>query len=226
MGTESALKSKGNKKTSILKAFYSSLYSFFGPQRWWPGDTRFEVIVGAILTQNTNWGNVEKAVKNLKRHKLLNPARMHDISVHELARHIRPAGYFNIKAKRVKSFLNHLFDGYSGSLDKFLKKRTDILRRELLSINGIGPETADSIVLYAAGRPVFVVDAYTKRILFRHGLIKEDAAYRDIQRLFMDNLAHDAILFNEYHALFVRAGKDFCKTKNPLCDACPLGGFL
>ncbi|MEK7881144.1 MAG: endonuclease III domain-containing protein, partial [Deltaproteobacteria bacterium] len=190
------------------------------------GRTKFEVIVGAILTQNTNWKNVEKAIKNLKARRLLNPQAMHNISVHELAKLIRPAGYFNIKAIRLKHFLNHLFDNYGGRLDGFFKRRTDVLREELLNINGIGPETADSILLYAATRPVFVVDAYTKRILLRHGMIKKDVDYHDMQRLFMEGLAHDSTMFNEYHALIVMTGKNFCKTTEPLCAKCPLGRFL
>ncbi|MBI5599254.1 MAG: endonuclease III domain-containing protein [Deltaproteobacteria bacterium] len=217
---------RGNKKAFLLQSFYSALHSSFGPQGWWPGDTRFEVIAGAILTQNTNWANVEKAVTNLKRHRLLNPRRMHGLSVHELAGHIRPAGYFNVKAKRLKSFLNHLFDNYGGRLDGLFKRRTDALRHELLSINGIGPETADSILLYAAKRPVFVVDAYTLRVLSRHSLVGEKAGYHDVQRLFMENLAHDVKMFNAYHALIVKTGKDYCKTKEPLCKECPLREFL
>jgi endonuclease-3 related protein len=214
------------KKLEILKEFYRTRYRSFGPQRWWPGRTRFEIIVGAILTQNTNWTNVEKAVKRLKRKKLLNPERMHGLSIRKLAGYIRPAGYFNIKAKRIKAFLNHLFDNYGGSLGAFLRKRTAGLRHELLAINGIGPETADSILLYAARRPVFVIDAYTKRVLVRHGLANIDAGYDDMQGLFMENLTHDTGFFNEYHALFVRVGKEFCRAKNPLCKTCPLGEFL
>ena len=214
------------KQREVLKGFYKALFSFFGPQGWWPGRTKFEVVVGAILTQNTNWKNVEKAIKNLRAKRLLNPQGMHDLSVHELAALIRPAGYFNVKATRLKHFLNHLFDNYGGSLPALFKRRTDILREELLNINGIGPETADSILLYAATRPIFVIDAYTKRILLRHCMIKKDADYREIQRLFMENLAHDTMMFNEYHALIVKTGKDFCKTKEPLCSKCPLGRFL
>jgi len=214
------------KQREVLKGFYKALFSSFGPQGWWPGRTKFEVVVGAILTQNTNWKNVEKAIKNLKSRRLLNPQGMHDLSVHELAALIRPAGYFNVKAKRLKHFLNHLFDNYSGNLDGFFKRRTDVLREELLNINGIGPETADSILLYAANRPIFVIDAYTKRILLRHCMIKKHTDYHEMQRLFMENLVHDSPMFNEYHALIVKTGKDFCKTKEPLCSRCPLGRFL
>ncbi|MBI5875870.1 MAG: endonuclease III domain-containing protein, partial [Deltaproteobacteria bacterium] len=201
---------------------YKKLFSAFGSQHWWPGDTPFEVIVGAILTQNTAWTNVEKAIRNLKKAKLLNPKRLHDLSQAELAQYIRPAGYFNIKAKRLKHFLNYLFDNYGGSLNRMFKKRTDALRRELLEVNGIGPETADSILLYAGNHPVFVVDAYTKRIFSRHGIILADVEYHDVQEIFIKNLPHDVKMFNEYHALIVRVGKDFCRTKKPLCGRCPL----
>ena len=208
--------------SNTIKKTYRKLFTAFGPQHWWPGDTPFEVIVGAILTQNTAWTNVEKAIHNLKKARLLTPRKMHDLSQAELAKYIRPAGYFNIKAKRLKHFLNYLFDNYGGSLNRMFKKRTDALRRELLSVNGIGPETADSILLYAGNHPVFVVDAYTKRIFSRHQIIKEDTDYHDIQKLFVDNLPHDVKIFNEYHALIVSIGKDFCRNRKPLCSRCPL----
>ncbi|MDH4227646.1 MAG: endonuclease III domain-containing protein [Deltaproteobacteria bacterium] len=209
-----------------LRSYYKAMFSAFGPQDWWPGDTRFEIIVGAILTQNTNWTNVEKAIVNLKKAKALNPKKMHSLAVHDLAQYIRPAGYFNVKAARLKHFLNHLFDIYGGSIDKMFGHRTDALREELLSINGIGPETCDSILLYAAERPVFVIDAYTKRMLMRHKIVGQKAGYNDMQKLFMENLKHDTEMFNEYHALIVKTGKDFCRPRNPRCSACPLGKFL
>lgn len=208
--------------SNTLKKTYNKLFKAFGKQRWWPGDTQFEIIVGAILTQNTAWTNVEKAIHNLKKAGLLSPKKMHDLSQDELARLIRPAGYFNIKAKRLKHFLNYLFDEYGGRLDRMLKKRTDFLRKELLSVNGIGHETADSILLYAGNHPIFVVDAYTKRIFSRHMLIDKDADYDDVQKIFMKNLPHDVKLFNEYHALIVKLGKDFCRNKKPLCSKCPM----
>ena len=208
--------------SNTIKKTYRKLFTAFGPQHWWPGDTPFEVIVGAILTQNTAWTNVEKAIHNLKKARLLTPRKMHDLSQAELAKYIRPAGYFNIKAKRLKHFLNYLFDNYGGSLNRMFKKRTDALRRELLSVNGIGPETADSILLYAGNHPVFVVDAYTKRIFSRHQIIKADAEYHDVQEIFMKNLPHNIKMFNEYHALIVRIGKDFCRNRKHLCSRCPL----
>lgn len=211
---------------ALLKAYYSTLFKRFGPQGWWPGKTRFEVIAGAILTQNTSWSNVEKAIKNLKARHLLTPEAIHSLEVKELAEYIRPAGYFNIKAKRLKNFTSRLFTDYGGDLNRLLRKKTGTLRHELLSINGIGPETADSILLYAAGYPEFVVDAYTKRIFFRHGLAEKDAAYEDLKSLFMENLPPDTGLFNEYHALMVKTGKDFCKNRSPLCGECPLKEYL
>ncbi|MBI5238678.1 MAG: endonuclease III domain-containing protein [Deltaproteobacteria bacterium] len=218
---------RNNGTAKRLKGFYSAMYSALGPQGWWPGKTRFEVIAGAILTQNTAWTNVEKAIANLKSRGVLSPAKLHGLSLSELAPLIRPAGYFNIKAKRLKNFTDYLFKEHNGSLDRLLKhRRPKELRRELLKISGIGPETADSIVLYAAGMPEFVVDAYTKRIFSRHSLAKEDDEYEELKSVFMENLKPDAALFNEYHALIVRTGKDFCRPKEPLCNVCPLKRLL
>ncbi len=214
-------------KARTLMDFYDAMFGEFGPQGWWPGKTRFEVVVGAILTQNTAWSNVEKAIKNLKREGLLNPGKMHGLKARELAVHIRPAGYFNIKATRLKNFLDHLFESHNGSMDRLLsRKRGPGLRAELLGINGVGPETADSIALYAASVPEFVVDAYTRRIFSRHGLIGEDAGYDETKSIFMENLPGEARLFNEYHALIVKTGKDFCRPREPLCGRCPLNRFL
>ncbi len=217
---------RSNGTSKKLMAFYDAMYDGFGPQRWWPARTRFEMIVGAILTQNTSWTNVERAIGALKRAKLLTPERMHATGAAELGRLIRPAGYFNIKAKRLKGFLTHLHNRHGGSVARLLKRPTGPLREELLGIYGIGPETADSIMLYGARAPEFVVDAYTLRILSRHGLIPEGAAYDELKALFTENLAHDTVLYNEYHALLVQVGKDFCKTRNPRCSECPLESFL
>jgi len=205
-----------------LTLIYRKLYSRFGPQHWWPGDSPFEVAVGAILTQNTNWQNVEKAIKNLKRYKLLNPQKLHKLPQQRLAFLIRPAGYYNVKAKRLKYFLDFLFNAYGGDIKKMSRFGTEVLRRQLLLVNGIGPETADSILLYALGKPIFVIDAYTKRILGRHRLIGEGATYENVQNLFMENIKNDVGLFNEYHALLVRLGKEFCAKKKGKCDLCPL----
>lgn len=209
------------KKTAHLLKIYTNLFSFFGPQHWWPGDTPFEVTVGAILTQNTNWSNVEKAIGNLKRERVLNAKALHALPAEKLASLIRPAGYFNIKAKRLKSFLDFLMQHYGGSIKKMKKKNTRALRQELLHVNGIGPETADSILLYALGKPVFVIDAYTKRVLARHGIMDYDDTYDEYQTLFHRALDQDVQLFNEYHALFVMVGKDYCKPE-PKCEECPL----
>jgi len=216
-----------------LKEIYDLLYKQFGPQDWWPGDTPFEVIVGAILTQNTNWTNVEKAITNIKNANLLTPDKLHRLDIAKLAALIRPAGYFNIKAKRLKNFLDWFFENYSGKLENLENVPTTELREQLLSVKGIGPETADSILLYALNRPVFVVDAYTARICARHQLISEDADlfvvsssnhYHQIQETFESNLPSDISLFNEYHALLVHLGKDFCKP-TPKCEECPLNAL-
>ncbi len=207
--------------SELLTKFYELAFERFGPQQWWPGETQFEIITGAILTQNTSWANVEKAIANLKSGDLLAPEKLHRFDLSQLAELIRPAGYYNIKAKRLKNFVNWLFDNYNGKLTNLESIDTDQLRTELLTIKGIGPETADSILLYAFDRPVFVVDAYTARIAFRHGLIEQDADYEQLRELFQSNLSQDTQLFNEYHALLVRVGKEFCKPKAN-CSACPL----
>jgi endonuclease-3 related protein len=207
-----------------LKQIYDLLFKWFGPQDWWPGDTPFEVIVGAILTQNTNWTNVEKAITNIKNADALTPDKLHHIDITKLAALIRPAGYFNIKAKRLKNFLDWFFENYSGKVENLEGVRTPELREQLLSVKGIGPETADSILLYALNRLVFVVDAYTARICSRHHLIDEGADYHRIQETFESNLPSDISFFNEYHALIVHLGKDFCKP-TPKCEECPLNAL-
>jgi endonuclease-3 related protein len=210
-----------NKIQDILEEIYQRLLSHFGPQHWWPGQTPFEIIVGAILTQNTNWTNVEKAINNLKKNSLLKPKKIKDISLERLARLIRPAGYFNIKAKRLKHFVDFLFKEYKGSLKNMFEEDYLKLRAKLLQVKGIGLETADSILLYAGEKPIFVVDAYTKRILLRHNLIESSMNYSEIQNIFMDNLPNEVKLFNEYHALLVRLGKDICKNVAQ-CHICPI----
>lgn len=205
-----------------LYAIYKKLYCYFGQQNWWPGDSPFEVMVGAILTQNTNWRNVERAIRNLKKEKLLSASKLAAVSKAKLASLIKPTGYYNIKAKRLNSFLKFFQKNYQGSAKKMSLNDTAQLRRKLLSVNGIGQETADSILLYALNKPVFVIDAYTKRIFSRHHFIKDDAEYEKIQALFMKNLKNNVKLFNEYHALLVRLGKEFCLKNNPRCNTCPL----
>ncbi|OGX23697.1 MAG: endonuclease, partial [Omnitrophica WOR_2 bacterium RIFCSPHIGHO2_02_FULL_45_21] len=213
---------KGDELKKRLEEIFDKLFRHFGPQSWWPGETPFEVIVGAILTQNTNWQNVAKAINNLKQAKVLSPKKLYSISRQRLAKLIRPSGYFNIKAKRLKEFMNFLFNNYGGNLKKMFSRPLEDLRKEILTVNGIGPETADSILLYAGGYPVFVVDAYTKRIFSRQKLLSEDADYHTVQKIFAENLKKDAQLYNEYHALIVRLGKDFCKKTNPKCEICPI----
>ncbi len=208
----------------LLTDIFDALYQSFGPQHWWPGDSPFEVVLGAILTQNTNWGNVEKAIANIKAHKSLNAGTLHNMSPEQLASLIRPAGYFNVKAKRLKSFLDFLCNDYRGSMRRMKKMDTSSLRKGLLSVNGIGPETADSILLYALDMPVFVIDAYTRRVMSRHGLASAGAGYHELQELFHKHLPLDVQLFNEYHALFVMAGKYYCNPK-PKCTGCPLEGI-
>jgi len=207
-----------------LLRIYHRLYSSFGPQYWWPGETPFEIAVGAILTQNTNWGNVEKAIGNLKKMGLLNPSALQGIAYERLASLIRPTGYFNIKAKRLKNFISFLMSEYHGSMQSMKKEELLSLRRKLLAVSGIGPETADSIILYAAEKPVFVIDAYTKRVLSRHNILDKDAPYDVFQDLFHTQLRENIRLFNEYHALIVRLAKEYCRTK-PICTGCPLEGM-
>ena len=203
---------------------YELLFERFGGQGWWPGDGRLEMIVGAILTQNTNWPNVEKAIANLKSQDVLTTEKLHSLEQSELAELIRPSGYFNIKAKRLRNFLDWLFDNYDGRSENLERIDTGRLREELLSVKGIGHETADSILLYAFDREIFVVDAYTARVAVRHGLIEPNCDYEQLQYLFESNLESDVKLFNEYHALLVRVGKEYCRPK-ARCEGCPLEGL-
>ncbi len=209
-----------NKTKKLLK-IYQKMFDAFGPRQWWPGETPFEVVIGAILTQNTNWSNVEKAIKNLKTAGKLSPEGIYGLSITELAELIKPSGFFNVKAKRVKAFINWLFSRYEGNLSKMFARDLQTLRSELLSVKGIGPETADSILLYAGNMPTFVVDAYTHRIFSRHELIPEESTYDDMKSFFEENLPKDVQLFNEYHALLVNIGKMFCKPRK-VCEPCPL----
>jgi endonuclease-3 related protein len=205
-----------------LMAVYDRLHRAFGPQGWWPGETPFEVAVGAILTQNTNWGNVEKALANLRGAGLLTPRRMAALETRRLASLIRPAGFFNLKAERIVCFLRYLEERHGLRMEDLITTDSVQLRRELLEVRGIGPETADSILLYAAGYPFFVVDGYTRRIFSRHGFVDHDASYDDLQEFFTRRLPEKAALFNEFHALIVTLGKQFCRPRVPRCEACPL----
>jgi endonuclease-3 related protein len=208
----------------LLDELYQRLWKVLGPQGWWPGETPFEVAVGAILTQNTNWTNVARAIAVLKEQDVLEPQALHDLPEEELARLIRPAGYYNIKARRLKNFLDFLGNHYGNSMAVMAADNLESLRPALLTVKGIGPETADSILLYALSKPTFVVDAYTFRILSRHGLIPETYAYEELRQLFMEHLPAEVPLFQEYHALLVRLGKAWCRPR-PQCDACPIQGW-
>ena len=208
-----------------LRPVYRALLRHFGPQHWWPGRTRFEIIVGAILTQNTAWANVEKAIARLRRARVLTPARLHALPAATLAELIRPAGYYNLKAQRLYNFTTLLHTRFSGSLDCLFRTPTPELRALLLSVKGIGPETADSILLYAAGRPVFVVDAYTRRLLERHRWIRPGADYHELAACFTRVVPPSRAVYNEYHALLVALGKHYCRP-TPRCTACPLRRWL
>jgi len=213
----------------LLHEFYSTAFRALGPQHWWPASPAggpFEVIVGAILTQSTAWTNVERAIANLRREQMLSPRAIERVSTPKLARLIRPSGYFRQKAKKLKAFVRFLRRNYGGSLARMFRTPTEELRARLLRVHGIGPETADSILLYAGNHFVFVVDAYTRRILLRHGLILEKAGYEEIRALFEKNLPRNPQLWNEYHALLVNIGKNWCRPSEPRCTECPLEPFL
>lgn len=204
-----------------IRQIYQLLLDAFGDQKWWPGESRFEVIVGAVLTQNTNWKNVEKAIENLKKAGVFDIGALHKMQISYLAELIRPAGYYNIKAKRLKNLIDFIYQRYDGDIEDMLNQGTESLRQELLEVNGIGRETADSILLYALDKPVFVVDAYTFRILYRHNIIDADCDYEMVRELFQSSLDGDIRLYNQLHALIVQTGKNFCKAK-PACNGCPL----
>jgi endonuclease-3 related protein len=234
--------------------YYSALYSRWGPQNWWPAQSRLEVIAGAYLTQNTNWSNVEKAIANLRRARVLNVKGLREVPLRRLERLVRPSGYFRQKAWRLKNFIRYLDKNYQGSLNKMFARPTGRLRAELLALNGVGPETADSILLYAGNHPIFVVDAYTRRILERHGIIAPKSAYEQIRAQMeqaigsadakplaaakpgreprhpvsrMSRTPRSELVrhYNEMHALIVRAGNEHCRS-TPRCEACPLREFL
>ena len=207
-----------------LSCFYQTLLQAYGAQHWWPGDSAFEVMVGAVLTQNTNWANVEKAIDNLKRAKKLEPQAINRLDHDTLAELIRPAGYFNIKARRLKNLIAWFCERYGGDIKALRDGATDILREELLNINGIGRETADSILLYALDKLTFVVDTYTYRVLSRHGCIDIESDYEEIKDYCQSSLPGEVSVYNEFHALIVQVGKRHCKPR-PQCAGCPLESF-
>jgi endonuclease-3 related protein len=210
----------------ILRQYFAALFRAHGPQHWWPGRTPFEVIVGAILVQNTSWINAASAITNLRRAKLLSPSALEKVPQPKLARLIRSSGYFRQKARKLKQFVIFLRKEHRGSFAAMFRAPTAKLREQLLRVHGVGPETADSILLYAGNHPVFVVDAYTRRILQRHGLATGKESYEEIRRLFEKSLPNDPQLFNEFHALIVHTGKNYCRTRAPLCSQCALRPFL
>jgi endonuclease-3 related protein len=209
-----------------LLRYYEAMSSALGPMRWWPARTPFEVIVGAILTQSTAWGNVELAIDNLRAARMLSPSAIARISISRLAALVRPSGYFRQKAKKLKAFVRFLQEDYSGSLKRMFQTPTAELREQLLSVHGVGPETADSILLYAGNHPVFVVDAYTHRIFERHGIVGGKPDYERVRTFFEASIPSDPALFNEFHALIVNTGKNWCRKSAPRCEACPLRHFL
>ena len=213
-----------NTTGKTLMDMYRAMEAHFGHQGWWPGDGALEVCVGAILTQNTNWTNVEKAIAGLRAAGCLSVEALHSLDCAALAELIRPAGYYNLKAKRLKNFCAHVHAGWGDDIEGFLNRSVSTLREDLLGVNGIGRETADSIILYAAGRATFVVDAYTARILLRHNLIYPEAGYDEIKELFESNLPDDPDLFNDFHAQLVAVGKHFCRPR-ARCAGCPLEPF-
>ena len=211
--------------TVTLDEIYQRLYDVYGPQDWWPAESPFEVVVGAILVQNTAWTNAERAIQNLREADLLSVDQLYALPVAELESLIRSAGYYRMKTRRLRNLLDHLVEHHGGSIDLFFELDTATLREELLSINGIGPETADSILLYAAERPVFVVDSYTNRVLKRHRWIEDDGDYDALQSHFHSHLESDVSLYNEFHALIVRIGHLHCR-KTPRCEECPLEQWI
>jgi endonuclease-3 related protein len=210
------------ENSNLFLRVYDRLFAHYGPQEWWPGETEFEVMVGAVLTQNTNWTNVEKAIANLKNGGQLLFSSLHKMDTGVLAEYIRPAGYYNIKARRLKNLLQMIVDEYEGEPSFLFEDSLDDSRKNLLRVKGVGPETADAILLYAARKPIFVIDTYTHRVFSRHGLVEEDTDYYSLQQEFLDSLPEEVSLFNEYHALIVAVAKEFCKKKNPRCSNCPL----
>lgn len=208
-----------------LRDYFDALLARYGPQKWWPADSRFEVMVGAILAQNTAWKNVEKAIHNLKVYELLDARKIHELDQDTLALAIKPAGTYNVKAARLKTFIAWFLSRFDGDLEKMKELSPSRLREEILEVKGIGPETADAILLYALEIPTFVVDAYAHRVLSRHDLAMEETTYDDLKEYFEKNLPRDAKVYNDFHALIVKVGKEYCRPK-ARCEQCPLQPFL
>jgi endonuclease-3 related protein len=225
-GKGATLRGPEPRPEAPFRAWYRALHRAYGPQGWWPGRSRFEVVVGAYLTQNIAWTNVAIALARLRKARLLHPARMRRARVTVLARLIRSTGYYNQKARRLREFLRFIERRHGGSLDRLFRQPLPVLRRALLDLPGVGPETADSILLYAAKRPVFVIDAYTRRLLHRHGHLGGAQTYEDLRARFEKALPADVRLYNEFHALIVRLAKERCRSGIPDCRGCPLEPFL
>lgn len=216
----------GDPSGQDLMSYYTALSRALGPMHWWPAKTPFEVIVGAILTQSTAWANVERAMANLRSARLLTPSAMLAVHTSRLTALVRPSGYFRQKAKKLKAFLHFLQSEYRGSLKRMFSTPTEELRARLLAVHGIGPETADSILLYAGNHPVFVVDSYTHRIFGRHAITSGKPHYEAVRTLVENAFPHDPRLFNEFHALLVNTGKNWCSKGEPRCEECPLSHLL
>jgi len=223
-GTRSAPGAAKKPPSAFIRSLYRVLARHYGDLRWWPGETPFEVAVGAILTQNTNWRNVEKAIENLKKENLLSPAAIKASEDGRLEKALRPSGFYRVKSKRLRAFADYLVRFCGGTMEGLMAEGAGEIRAKLLTIHGIGEETADSIVLYGLGKPVFVVDAYTRRILERHGISEARESYGAVQRLFVEALPQSPAVYNQCHALLVQVGKDYCR-KEPRCDSCPLSGM-
>ena len=218
-------------RATDLRRAYALMRARYGHLHWWPGETPFEVCVGAILTQNTSWSNVERAIANLKAADVLEPRRLYALPERRLATLLRPAGYFNVKTRRLRAFLRELVEGYDAALPAWFAGPTSAVRARLLAVKGIGPETADSMLLYAGGHASFVVDAYTRRIFHRHGWCAPEASYDHLQQLCVANLNHRPTprrldYWQDYHAQLVMVGKDFCRPRRPDCAHCPLQPLL
>ena len=209
-----------NPRHRLLR-LYAALHARFGPQGWWPATSPFEVAVGAILTQHTAWSGVARAIGNLRAARRLTPLRLRPIPLPRLGRLIRPAGTWRLKARRLRALATFCLARAGGRLERLRATPLEALRAELLAVAGVGPETADAILLYALGRPVFVADAYTRRVLSRHGLVPADIGYEALRRFLETRLPGDPVLFNELHALLVAVGKSHCRSR-PRCEGCPL----
>jgi endonuclease-3 related protein len=219
-------KQPGDSIAKLLQEYYSALRNHFGPQHWWPARTRLEVILGAILTQNTTWHNATLALRKLRKARLIHWQGLFAASLSSLEECVQPSGFYKQKARSIRGFADWLSQRYGGSLDRLFTLPVELLRRELLGLRGLGPETVDAIILYSAKRPVFVADAYTRRVLGRHGFLSATSDYHETQEFLHRHLPQDVSLYNEFHALLVEVGKNHCRRQSPECEGCPLQGFL